>query len=109
MSAGCQQESIDPEDIIQKLDLSGIDDWDPQLQQEAQDLICQYACIFSQNGLDLGKTPVVKHSIKLNDPTPFKEHNQCIPPGIYNEVKAHIQEMLGVGAIQPSNSSWIGL
>ena len=46
-SAGFQLGSMDPEDIIQQLDLSGIDDWDPQLQQEAQDLICEYACIFS--------------------------------------------------------------
>ena len=40
LSAGCQQGSLDPEDILQKLDLSWIDDWDPPLQQEAQDLIC---------------------------------------------------------------------
>ena len=30
-----QQGSRDPEGILQKLDLSGIDDWDPQIQQEA--------------------------------------------------------------------------
>ena len=105
-SAGFQQGSIDPEDILQKLDLSRIDDLDPQMQQEAQDLICESACIFSQNGLDLGKTSIVKHSIKLNDPKPFKEHYHCIPPGMYDEVKAHIQEMLDVGAMQPSNSPW---
>ena len=29
------QGSRDPEGILQKLDLSGIDDWDPQIQQEA--------------------------------------------------------------------------
>ena len=28
-----QQE--DTEDILQKIDLSGIDDWDPKIQQEA--------------------------------------------------------------------------
>ena len=32
--------------------------------KKAQDLIHEYACIFSQNDLDLGKTSVVKHSIK---------------------------------------------
>ena len=30
LSAGFQQGSIDPEDILQKLDLARIDDWDPQ-------------------------------------------------------------------------------
>ena len=30
-----QERSRDPEGILQKLDLSGIDDWDPQIQQEA--------------------------------------------------------------------------
>ena len=62
-----QQGSGDPEGILQKLDLSGIYEWEPQTQQEAQDLIHEYACIFSQNDLDLGKTSIVKHSIKVND------------------------------------------
>ena len=86
-------------DVLQKIDLSGIADWDPRIQQEAHDLICGYDCIFLQNDLDLGKTSIVKHSIKLMDPTPFKECYQCIPPGMYDEVKMHIQEMLDVGAI----------
>ena len=69
-----QIESTDmPERFLQKLDLSGIDDWYLQIQQEAQDLIHEYACIFSQNDLDLGKTSIVKHAIKVNDPTPFIE------------------------------------
>ena len=46
-----QQEDTEPEDILQKIDLSGIDDWDPKTQQEAQDLIHDYVCIFSQNDL----------------------------------------------------------
>ena len=81
-------------------------EWEPQLQQDAGDLICEFACIFSQDNLDLGKTSIVKHSIKLNDSVPFKEWYRCIPPGMYNEVKAHIQEMLDVGAIRPSNGPW---
>ena len=56
LSGGVQQEHT--EDILQKIDLSGIDDWDPKIQQEAQDLICEYAFNFSQNDLDLGKTSI---------------------------------------------------
>ena len=61
---------------------------------------------FSQDDLDLGKTSIIKHSIKVNDPVPFKEWYRQIPPGMYDEVEAHIQEMLDVGAIRPSNSLW---
>ena len=98
--------STDLKDILQKLNLSGMEEWEPQLQQAAQDLICEFACIFSQDDLDLGKTSIVKHSIKVNDPVPFKEQYRYIQSGMYDEVKAHIQEMLDVGAIRPSNSPW---
>ena len=86
-----QPEETDSEAIFQKTDLSGIADWDPMIQQEAWDLICEYACVCLQNDLDLGKASIFKHSIKLTNPTPFKEHYRCIPPGMYEEVKTHIQ------------------
>ena len=70
-------------------------------------MICKFACIFSQEDLDLGKTSIVYNSIKVNDPVPFKEQYRCISPGMYEEVKVHIQEMLDVGAIRPSNSPWV--
>ena len=35
LSDEIQQEETEPEDILQKIDLSGIDDWDPKMQQEA--------------------------------------------------------------------------
>ena len=101
-----KQEETDPEDILQKVDLSGIADWDSTVQQETHNLICDYACIFLWNDLDLGKTSIIKHSIKLTDPTSFKECYRGIPPGMYEEVKPHMQGMLDVGAIQPSNSPW---
>ena len=96
----------DPKDILQMLNLSRMEEWEPQLQQDAWDLIFQFACIFSQDDLDLGKTSIVKHSIKVNDPVLFKEWYMCIPPGMYDEVKVHIQEMLDVGTIRLSNSPW---
>ena len=83
-----------------------MEEWQPQLHQDAWDLICEFSCIFSQDDLDLGKTSIVTHSIKVNDPVPFKEQYRHIPPGMYDEVKVHIQEMLSVGAIRPSNSPW---
>ena len=39
-------------DVLQKIDLWVIVDWDPKIQQGAHDLICEYVCTFSQNELD---------------------------------------------------------
>ena len=47
LSKGTQEEDAEPEDILQKIDLSGIADWDSKMQQEAHDLICEYTCTFS--------------------------------------------------------------
>ena len=48
---------------------------------------------FSKTDLDMGRTNLVKHHIKLTDPVPFKEAYRRIPPQMYDEVKAHMQEM----------------
>ena len=41
------RQETDLEDTLQKIDLLGIADWDPMIQQEAHNLIYEYACIFS--------------------------------------------------------------
>ena len=51
---------------------------------------------------ELGKTSLVQYDIKLDNPTPFKEHYQRIPPHQYEEVKKHLQEMMVIGA-HPTN------
>ena len=50
-----KQVKVDSEEILKKVDLLGIIDWDLAEQWEAHNLINEYACIFSQNDLDLGK------------------------------------------------------
>ena len=41
-----QDTNTEVKDVLKKTDMSGIADWDPKIQQEACDLICEYACIF---------------------------------------------------------------
>ena len=90
--------------LISKLDLLGIKDWKSEEQKEAKDLILEYGSLFALKDIDLGKTDKVKHTIKLDDYTPFKERYRHIPPHQYEEVKQHLKEMLEIGAISKSKS-----
>ena len=92
--------------ILDLIDLSGLENWPEHLQKEAKEMLKRNAKVFSKTDMDMGRTNLVKHHIKLTDPVPFKEAYRRIPPQMYDEVKAHIQEMLDLGAIRPSNSPW---
>ena len=72
----------------------------------AKELVKKYHMVFSKNDMDLGKTDKVKYKIKVTDPVPFKERYRRIPPSQYEAVRKHLQEMLDLGAIRPSDSPW---
>ena len=92
--------------LFDKIDLSGGDSWDPKLVEEAKQLFREYAHIFALESLDMGHTSMVKHEIRLDNYTPFKERYCRIPPHLFDEVKNHLKEMIEVGAIRKSNSPW---
>ena len=92
--------------ILNLIDLSGLENWPEKLQHEAKEMVKRNAKVFSKDDMDMGRTNLVKHHIKLTDPVPFKEAYRRIPPQMYDEVKTHLQEMLDLGAIRPSNSPW---
>ena len=58
---------------LDKVDLMRLWDWSVEDQKEAQDLILEYASICAMHDMDLGKTPLLKHIIRLIENTPFKE------------------------------------
>ena len=64
------------------------------------ELIWESQHLFALDDLELGCTSQVKHKIHLNDEKPFKEHYQRIPPQQFEEVRAHLREMLKIGAIR---------
>ena len=92
--------------ILKLIDLSGLEKWSDEDKNAAIEMIKRNANVFSKNDMDMGRTNLVKHHIELTDPIPFKESYRRIPPQMYDEVKAHIQEMLDLGAIRHSNSPW---
>ena len=67
------------EKLFERLNLKGIESWAEQQQQSARDFITEYQQLFAMNLSELGKTSLVRHDIKLDDMTPFKEQYQRIP------------------------------
>ena len=92
--------------LLNRLDLSGLDDWDEEDAKNARALLAEFHDIFSLEALELGETKVAEHEIKLNNSEPFKERFRRIPPPLMEEVRSHIKEMLDAGVISPSNSPW---
>ena len=92
--------------LFSKIDLSGTKGWDLELFEEAKQLFCKFAHIFALESLDMGHTSMVKHKIRLDNYTPFKERYHRIPPNLFDEVRKHLKEMIEVGAIQKSSSPW---
>ena len=79
--------------IFSKLALTGYDD----LTQDQRDLIYaaieRYHHIFTVEDLELGRTNLFKHEIKLTNYVPFKKWYRRIPPHQYEEVCKHLDEM----------------
>ena len=92
--------------VLEALDLQGLKKWPESEQKQARELLLKWEHLFGQNDLDLGKTALIKHKIRLTNQTPFKERYRCKPPHMYNDVRAHIQEMLDIGAICKFHSLW---
>ena len=90
--------------LFSKLDLTSYDDWTPDQRDMMDAAIECYHHIFAVEDLELGRTNLVKHEIKLTNYVPFKERYRSIPPHQYEEVRKHLDEMLRMGAIRRSNS-----
>ena len=94
------------EKLFSKLNLSGADQWEETDRLELKRIFTKYHHIFALEDTELGRTDMVKHTIRLNDPIPFRERYRRIPPHQYDEVKNHLKEMLEIGAIRKSQSPW---
>ena len=89
--------------LFDKLDLSDILDWTQKNQDDVYTLMKENQHLFALNDLELGKTSLVKHHIRLDNPQPFKERYRRIPPHQYDEGKKHIEV---IGTIRRSESPW---
>ena len=85
------------EDNIKKL--TAMTTLESEQKEEFANLLKQYPNLFAHNDNDSGHTIVVKHKIPLKGDTPFKDKGRRIPPGMFEEVKTKIEEMLKSGVI----------
>ena len=94
--------------LLEKLDLSDLEEWPQEQAEQARSLLKEYHDIFSLEKHDMGHTNATEHKIVLKDPdTPlFKERFCRIPPPQLDEVREHLKLMLDAGVIRPSNSPW---
>ena len=92
--------------LFSKIDLTGAQSWDPALIEEARQLFHEFAHIFALERTDMRHTSMVKHQIRLDNYTPFKERYCRILPHLFDKVKNHLKEMIEVGAIHKSSSPW---
>lgn len=81
---------------------------DSPLSEEWRNRIMQklnaYRDGFAHHDLDFGHATKVKHRIKLNDDTPFKQKSRSIHPHDFEAVKKHLQTLLAAGIIRKSES-----
>ena len=92
--------------LFSKLNFSGMEEWPEDVQQQVMELFKEYHHLFALTDLKLGCTSKIKHEIKLDNETPFKDHYCHIPPHQFKEVQKHLQDMLDIGAIRHSCSPW---
>ena len=65
------QERLDK--LFSILDLSECDNWTEEQKQMVQEFIIKHNHIFAVDDLELGRTDLVKHVVKLDNYVPFKE------------------------------------
>ena len=66
-------------------------------KQSIKETFEEFHDVFALNPMELGRTSLVQHNIKITDPKPFKERYRRIPPHQFEEVRKHLKEMEEIG------------
>ena len=59
--------------VLEALNLTGLKEWPKSEQKWARELLLIWEHLFVHSNLDLGKTALIKHKIRLTEQMPFKE------------------------------------
>jgi len=113
----CQLKKVEIEDMPKeleietdeclKIDLSSTEsNLSTEEFQSFKERLDKWDSIFAKSDLDLGYTDVLKHRIRLDNHEPFKQRFRRIPPGMIEEIKQHLKQMLDIGVIRKSHSPY---
>lgn len=72
-------------------------------------ILSKWRHIFSKDAIDLGKTNIEEHRIVLEDNRPFKQPYRKVFPGMFDEIRDHIYDMLQAGVIRESESRFTSI
>ena len=95
------QTEVDHTDFFNAFDLKHLDD---DQAVKLKKFLAENRDVFAMSISEMGCTNITEHRIELLDETPFKEKLRPIPPGMYDELRSHIAELLSAGVIETSNS-----
>ena len=102
-SVEVNMESDNPNEWLEQIDLSHLDN---EKQSEMTETLQKLHMGFSKKKNDIGFIPDFKMQINLTDNIPISEPYRRIPRLLYDEVKAHINDLLANGWIRQSQSSY---
>uniref|UniRef100_A0A671U0X9 Gypsy retrotransposon integrase-like protein 1 n=1 Tax=Sparus aurata TaxID=8175 RepID=A0A671U0X9_SPAAU len=88
---------------IESIDLSTLSEAD---QGKVRSMLLEHETVFAASDLDLGCTNLVTHDIPLLDSVPIRQRYRRIPPSDYDEVRAHIRQLLDSQVIRESCSPY---
>lgn len=91
---------------IKSLDLSVLSGLD---QDKVRAMLYEREEVFAVSDSDLGCTSLVTHDIPLLDNVPIRQRYRRIPPSDYDDVRAHIRQLLENGIVKESCSPYASL
>lgn len=99
-----QQVQVNPvREQMDTMDLSILSELD---QGKVRSMLRHHESVFAASDQDLGCTSLVSHDIPLLDDVPIRQRYRRIPPSDYDDVRAHIRQLLDNQVIRESCSPY---
>ena len=99
-------ESLPPKDFTHLENVEIENNASPKEKTKLKEMLEKYSDVFSKGKTDIGYTDVIQHRIKLTSDKIVKLPYRRMPPGLYAEVRDHLQDLLDANIIEPSCSPY---